>query len=109
MPVPVVSLIRHRSINTFLVLIKMPRARLLKKLHPTISTLVRETLYPHLRDHPDTASYPEIPGMKRRLFWLDHRNMEDASDPEEPMQSKTNMWEAKMVTALVRSASARIR
>ena len=28
--------------------------------------------------------------------------MEDAGDPEEPMQSKTNMWEAKMVTALVR-------
>ena len=73
-----------------------------RRMHPTISTLVRETLYPHLQDHPDTTSYPEIPGMKRRLFWLDHRNMEDAGDPEEPMQSKTNMWEAKMVTALVR-------
>jgi hypothetical protein len=73
-----------------------------RRMHPTISTLVRETLYPRLRDHPDTISYPEIPGMKRRLFWLDHRNTEDAGDPEEPMQSKTNMWEAKMVTALVR-------
>ena len=73
-----------------------------RRMHPTISTLVRETLYPRLRDYPNTTFYPEIPGMKRRLFWLDHRNTEDAGDPEEPMQSKTNMWEAKMVTALVR-------
>jgi hypothetical protein len=73
-----------------------------RRMHPTIATLVRETLYPHLQDHPNTTCYPEIPGMKRRLFWLDHRNMEDANDPEEPMQSKTNMWEANMVTALVR-------
>ncbi|PVH91821.1 hypothetical protein DM02DRAFT_635863 [Periconia macrospinosa] len=28
--------------------------------------------------------------------------MEDVGDPEEPMQSKTNIGEAKMVTALVR-------
>jgi hypothetical protein len=71
-------------------------------MHPTISILVCETLYPYLQDHPDTTFYPEIPGMKHRLFWLDHCNMEDRGDPEEPMQSKTNMWEAKMVTALVR-------
>ncbi len=73
-----------------------------RRMHPTISTLVRETLYPRLKDHHNTISYPEIPGLKRRLFWLDHRNMEDAGDPEDPMQSKTNKWEAKMVTALVR-------
>ncbi|KAH8594174.1 hypothetical protein B0O99DRAFT_652786 [Bisporella sp. PMI_857] len=83
---------------------KFPIAQLdhQRRMHPTISTLVRETLYPLLRDHPDTAFYPGIPGMKRRLFWLDHRKTEDASDPGEPMQSKTNNWEAKMVTALVR-------
>jgi len=73
-----------------------------RRMHPTISALVRETLYPRLQDHPDMASYPEIPGMRRRLFWLDHRNTEDASDAEEPMKSKSNMWEARMVTALVR-------
>ncbi len=73
-----------------------------RRMHPAISNLVRETLYPHLQDHPHTTSYPEVFGMKRRLFWLDHRNIEDAGNPEEPMQSKTNMWEAKMVTGLVR-------
>ncbi|XHG03912.1 hypothetical protein AWENTII_007198 [Aspergillus wentii] len=73
-----------------------------RRMHPLVSTLVRDTLYPHLRDHPDTTTYPAIAGMKRRLFWLDHRNTEDPSDPAEPMQSKTNIWEASMVTATVR-------
>lgn len=73
-----------------------------RRMHPSIACLVRETLYPRLRDHPRTASYDGIPGMKHRLFWLDHRNMEDPSDPEDPMQSKTNTWEAEMVIALVK-------
>jgi superfamily I DNA and/or RNA helicase len=73
-----------------------------RRMHPMISTLVRETLYPRLQDHIDTKSYSEVAGIKRRLFWLDHSNNEDAGDPEEPMQSKTNPWEATMVTALVR-------
>lgn len=83
---------------------KFPIAQLdhQRRMHPAISTLIRETLYPRLRDHPDTTLYPEIPGMKRRLFWFDHRKTEDAGDPGEPMQSKTNTWEAKMVTGLVR-------
>lgn len=73
-----------------------------RRMHPTIASLGRETLYPLLRDHPDTYMYPEVHGMRRRLFWLDHRNNEDSGDPEDPMQSKTNLWEARMVTALVR-------
>ncbi|KAL2816292.1 hypothetical protein BJX63DRAFT_143404 [Aspergillus granulosus] len=73
-----------------------------RRMHPCISSLIRRDLYPKLKDHPKTRHYPEIAGMRRRLFWLDHENPEDPSDPEEPMQSKTNTWEAKMVTALVR-------
>ncbi|PWY93890.1 hypothetical protein BO94DRAFT_563445 [Aspergillus sclerotioniger CBS 115572] len=73
-----------------------------RRMHPSISSLVRETLYPKLQDHATTASYPDIPGLERRLFWLDHRHAEDLTDPAEPMQSKTNTWEIGMVTALVR-------
>ncbi|GKZ36650.1 hypothetical protein AbraIFM66950_007825, partial [Aspergillus brasiliensis] len=73
-----------------------------RRMHPSISELVRETLYPKLQDDPATASYPPIPGISRRLFWLDHRHLEDPTDPTEPMQSKTNTWEVGMVTALVR-------
>ncbi|KAL4908894.1 hypothetical protein BDW74DRAFT_187382 [Aspergillus multicolor] len=72
-----------------------------RRMHPCISSLVRQTLYPKLKDHPDTTSYPEIAGLRRRLFWLDHDNVEDPSDPEDPMHSKSNAWEADMVAALV--------
>ncbi|KAK6347982.1 hypothetical protein TWF718_005802 [Orbilia javanica] len=72
-----------------------------RRMHPSIANLVRSTLYPGLHDHEGTTVYPDVAGMKRRLFWLDHRNFEDPSDPGEAMQSKTNTWEAKMVVSLV--------
>ncbi|KAH8703337.1 hypothetical protein BGW36DRAFT_443478 [Talaromyces proteolyticus] len=72
------------------------------RMHPLISTLIRETLYPGLQDHPRTKEYSNIAGMKRRLFWLDHRNWEDTHVPDEPMQSKTNVWEARMVVTLAK-------
>ncbi|KAI9768058.1 MAG: hypothetical protein M1840_005092 [Geoglossum simile] len=76
-----------------------------RRMHPSISDLVRKTLYPHLCDAPSTAIYPEIPGLRRRPLWLHHRHFEDDVDPAEPMQSKTNRWEAEMLTALVRHLS----
>ncbi|KAK6358043.1 hypothetical protein TWF730_007397 [Orbilia blumenaviensis] len=72
-----------------------------RRMHPNIADLVRTTLYPKLHDHEGTTRYPEVAGMSRRLFWLDHRNFEDPGDPGEAMQSKTNTWEAKMVVSLV--------
>ncbi|GLA20294.1 hypothetical protein AnigIFM62618_008866 [Aspergillus niger] len=73
-----------------------------RRMHPSISELVRKTLYPKLQDHPTMTSYPLVPGIARRLYWLDHSHVEDPTDPTEPMQSKTNTWEIGMVTALVR-------
>jgi hypothetical protein len=73
-----------------------------RRMDPSISELIRETIYPHLLDHPITRRYPAVSGIKRRLYWLDHQNFEDPIDPGEPMQSKTNTWEAHMVTALVK-------
>lgn len=73
-----------------------------RRMDPSISELIRETLYPNLLDHLITRSYPTVSGIKRRLYWLDHRHFEDAGDPGEPMQSRTNVREAHMVTALVK-------
>jgi hypothetical protein len=84
---------------------KMPIAKLdvQRRMHPSIASLVRDTLYPQLRDHATTHLYPEIMGMRRRLFWLDHQNREDSSAQDGPMQtSKTNEWEAEMVVSLVK-------
>ncbi|KAA6410497.1 MAG: hypothetical protein FRX48_05919 [Lasallia pustulata] len=49
-----------------------------RRMHPSIAELVRSTLYPMLQDHPSVSTYPEVGGMRKRLFWLDHDENEDA-------------------------------
>lgn len=73
-----------------------------RRMHPSIASLVRGTLYPRLCDELQTHSYDEVLGFKHRLFWLDHRKNEDPDDPEDPMRSKTNAWEADMVISIVK-------
>jgi len=84
---------------------KMPFAKLYiqRRMHPSIASLVRGTLYPTLHDDPTTDTYPEVAGMRRRLFWLDHRNCEGSGGSMET--SKSNEYEAQMVLSLVRHLS----
>ncbi|PSK60183.1 NFX1-type zinc finger-containing protein 1 [Elsinoe australis] len=71
-----------------------------RRMHPTIANLVRSTLYPRLVDDPPV--YDDICGMKKRLFWLDHRNAEVSKHDTESMQeSHSNDFEVEMVAALV--------
>ncbi|KAI4239984.1 MAG: hypothetical protein L6R40_005416 [Gallowayella cf. fulva] len=83
---------------------KLPYASLevQRRMYPSIAELIRSTLYPKLQDHPSVCTYPEVEGMRKRLFWLDHNEKEDAS-PLNPAQSfsKTNAWEVEMTAALV--------
>ncbi|KAL8718888.1 MAG: hypothetical protein Q9225_004034 [Loekoesia sp. 1 TL-2023] len=73
-----------------------------RRMHPSIAQLVRSTLYPKLQDDSSVSTYPEVDGMRRRLFWLDHNNREDASSEDLTQSlSKTNSWEVEMVAALV--------
>ncbi|KAL9027440.1 MAG: hypothetical protein Q9196_004037 [Gyalolechia fulgens] len=73
-----------------------------RRMHPSIAQLIRSTLYPRLQDDASVSTYPEVEGMRRRLFWLDHNNKEDASPSNlEQSYSKTNSWEVEMVAALV--------
>lgn len=76
-----------------------------RRMHPSISSLVRNTLYPRLKDHASTAKYPGVIGIRQRLFWLDHRNREDSASADHLQTSKTNSWEADMVVAFVRHIS----
>ncbi|KAL8674153.1 MAG: hypothetical protein Q9168_001447 [Polycauliona sp. 1 TL-2023] len=73
-----------------------------RRMYPSIAELIRSTLYPKLQDHPSVSTYPEVDGMRKCLFWLDHNEKEDAS-PLNPAQSfsKTNAWEVEMTAALV--------
>jgi hypothetical protein len=73
-----------------------------RRMHPSISTLIRSTLYPELQDSPEVVKYPEVSGMRRRLFWLDHREAEDSEKDRSDSTSHTNRYEVDMVFALVR-------
>lgn len=73
-----------------------------RRMYPSIAELVRSTLYPKLQDHSTVSQHPEVDGMKKRLFWLDHNEKEDASSSDLAQSfSKTNAWEVEMTAALV--------
>lgn len=87
---------------------RFPVARLdcQRRMHPSIADLVRNTLYPELEDHASTTVLAEVPGVARRLFWLDHRQPEAGADRLELIQtSHANEYEADMVVQLVRHLS----
>lgn len=73
-----------------------------RRMHPSIAELIRATLYPRLEDHPSVLKYPALDGMRDRLFWLNHQEKEDLPGSSEILSlSKTNSFEADLVTALV--------
>ncbi|KXX75859.1 NFX1-type zinc finger-containing protein 1 [Madurella mycetomatis] len=74
-----------------------------RRMHPDIAELVRSTLYPTLEDGGNVADYPEVMGMKERLFWLHHGHLEDGAASSDPHStSHSNGFEIKMTIALVR-------
>jgi hypothetical protein len=72
-----------------------------RRMHPSISELVRVPLYPDLQDHPSVFEYPEVDGMRDRLYWLDHREQEDPRPALAVSLSRTNTFEVNMIGALV--------
>ncbi|KAI1412717.1 putative NF-X1 finger and helicase domain protein [Hypoxylon sp. FL1857] len=73
-----------------------------RRMHPSISSLIRETMYHTLQDAEQVSNYPEVVGMRKRLFWLDHDKPEARLDPNHPANtSRTNDFEVEMVGALV--------
>jgi superfamily I DNA and/or RNA helicase len=71
-------------------------------MRPEVSTLIRNTLYERLVDSDTVKNLPNVAGMGKNVFWLDHENLEDAADQEFRGRSKSNKWEVAMTHALVR-------
>ncbi|KAI0169535.1 hypothetical protein GGR52DRAFT_550456 [Hypoxylon sp. FL1284] len=73
-----------------------------RRMHPSVSQLIRSTLYPSLDDGGAVATYPEVCGMKRRLFWLRHESREDQETQLDPITtSRTNTFEVDLTVSLV--------
>lgn len=73
-----------------------------RRMHPSIAEMVRSTLYPTLQDAENVKEYPEVVGMERRLFWLNHEHLEAGASEEDPNStSHSNDFEVEMASALV--------
>ncbi|KAG6023449.1 hypothetical protein E4U41_002016, partial [Claviceps citrina] len=73
-----------------------------RRMHPSIAALIQATLYPGLRDAENVRCYPEVRGMRRRLFWLHHEHLEAGASSHDPLNtSHSNDFEVEMTTALV--------
>ncbi|KAF2434363.1 hypothetical protein EJ08DRAFT_513978 [Tothia fuscella] len=83
--------------------VKLPYSTLetQRRMDPSISRLIRENLYPALKDSPAVMSYPQVVGMKKRLFWLDHAELEASKQSENDPTSHWNAYEVEMTAALV--------
>ncbi|GAA5992370.1 hypothetical protein JCM10908_000450 [Rhodotorula pacifica] len=71
-----------------------------RRMRPNISKLIRNALYPDLEDAPNVAEYPDVQGMSRNIFFVDHRLQQDAASALH--SSQTNSAEARWVFDLVR-------
>jgi superfamily I DNA and/or RNA helicase len=72
-----------------------------RRMLPAISQLVRETVYPGLRDHPLVEDYPPVKGMDKPLVFFDHNEGEDNGTWGDESRSKSNTFEVNMVVGLV--------
>ncbi|TRX91630.1 hypothetical protein FHL15_007412 [Xylaria flabelliformis] len=73
-----------------------------RRMHPCISELTRRTLYPTLVDGGAVTEYPEVQGLRKRLFWLEHTVLEDRAQQQDPTStSHTNSFEVDMTVAFV--------
>ena len=92
-------LIRHSGSNAR---IPYDTLEVQRRMDPSISRLIRKTIYPKLKDHKVVEDYPSVMGMRKRLFWLDHRAPEGHDDPSQlSSTSHWNDWEIELLVALV--------
>jgi hypothetical protein len=83
-------------------LVPVAQLNVQRRMRPEISTLIRETIYDKLIDHATTAHMPDVVGLRKNVFWLNHDYPEDGMDADAMHdKSKTNPWEIAMVKALV--------
>ncbi|KAG6083616.1 hypothetical protein E4U16_003878 [Claviceps sp. LM84 group G4] len=73
-----------------------------RRMHPSIAALIQSTLYPSLKNADNVSCYPEVKGIRKRLFWMHHEHLEAGASAHDPLNtSHSNDFEVEMTTALV--------
>ncbi|KAF8598651.1 hypothetical protein BDV93DRAFT_593821 [Ceratobasidium sp. AG-I] len=70
-----------------------------RRMRPAISSLIKNTLYPSLQDHPLVLEYPKVRGVHKDIFFVSHDNMEFSGGGDSV--SKHNTYEVEMIHDLV--------
>lgn len=65
-------------------------------MRPEISKMLK-IIYPNLVDAPNVSTYPNVKGMDKNLFFIDHRHLEE--NILESL-SKRNPFEAEYIAKL---------
>ncbi|EUC58482.1 NFX1-type zinc finger protein, partial [Rhizoctonia solani AG-3 Rhs1AP] len=70
-----------------------------RRMRPSISSLIRTTLYPNLQDNAKVLSYPDVRGMDKNVLFISHENLERGGG--EDSVSKHNEFEINLIYDLV--------
>eukprot|EP01117_Protostelium_nocturnum_P020694 TRINITY_DN9444_c0_g1_i1.p1 TRINITY_DN9444_c0_g1~~TRINITY_DN9444_c0_g1_i1.p1 ORF type:complete len:229 (+),score=46.88 TRINITY_DN9444_c0_g1_i1:1-687(+) len=93
-----------------MILAKFPFSILGKqhRMHPDISVIIKEIIYPRLMDAPSVFNHPLVKGLQDRLVFIDHRNLETKQNDKGSIQSaesdglsKVNQFEVDMIVKIV--------
>eukprot|EP00976_Prorocentrum_cordatum_P108441 1194844-Prorocentrum_minimum.AAC.8 len=85
------------------------RRQVQHRMRPEISTLIRNTVYPDLLDHPTTEGRERVHGVDRNVLFLSHSRPEVHDQDAEALgsKSKINVYEAEMVVGISQVGSPR--
>ncbi|CAG8682106.1 24657_t:CDS:10, partial [Gigaspora margarita] len=85
-----------------LILIEKSQLHTQRRMRKEVSDLIRLTLYNQLVDDEKTVSYPDVRGVQKNVYFMDHRHPEDSGDNDFGLNSHSNSFEVEMVVELVK-------
>ncbi|KAK7005664.1 hypothetical protein R3P38DRAFT_3038842 [Favolaschia claudopus] len=89
------SLMERLAVNGF----PMSQINVQRRMRPTISSLIRNSLYPMLQDNDLVKKYEDVRGFKQNVFFFTHSHREN--DGGEESASKYNTFEVSMIVDIV--------
>lgn len=77
------------------------------RMRPQISQFVRTLFYPNLRDAEETHRYPNVKGVNKNVFFVNHNHPEDGVKTREQqhtmsIRSHSNSFEVEYIVGLLR-------
>ena len=79
---------------------KLATLNVQRRMRPSISKLIKDTLYPNLENHENVCNYPDVQGFSKPLWFFDVNNSKE--EKNELMDSFLNKVEAEYIIYLIK-------